>query len=677
MTRGEQVTGGRPTVPAGPVPPSDQWRRAPYLHGKNDPFWKKVEAYEPVGCELDNVLCIRPEVAVEDGDMVPPSSISRLRVERGDFPLSPVQYSSLSAPPTGWSEWVTDVIDDADFKKILERSHLMEPVKISQVLTLNRRNENLDFLISRWSVDTHTFVFPWGEFGPTLQDTSALLHLSLRGHQEFEPTKSGSADQEAVARLKLAYRAAGHRGSQWDRNGERRAMTDPKKTSWGSWLRYFFKDLQPAPSGGAERQAIDGPEYRGDLYLSAFIAFFLSFFLFPDFPIDAPSECVFYLAVRIARGDRFPLGPLFLGHLFQQLDHLSADLERSVGRYDITTMVQTQFLIALVYEHFPSAAPKAKKFPAQVSRPVLDSRGRPVKEADGRQQYTLDGPLWPIILRWNNAATTKLWEDVMDDESHFRPRPYTQTLDGVCNYIPDIPGEVDFSDASLPRRNLLVGAYCMSRPAYLPAIGVENWQTMVYRPDRVARQLGYDLVAPGAGPEPLEFSAAFNQFLVSFTGVLMDGVGRWRFPKSLGPPLASTQFRLLWRRNLDSFYTFVQGEAIPAPPRVVFKPDFYLHTPKAISADWRGARSRWALKDDTASAPSEARVVAPLSAVRVTRARARAQTSSVEEEAERPLTRRRLVHVCAILSFNSFTALFCIRYLILIPLFASSLGGDS
>lgn len=60
------------------------------------------------------------------------------------------------------------LIGDTTYKKVLGRSHILEPIKISQLLTLNRRNENIDFLVSRWSTDTHTLVFPWGEFGPTL-----------------------------------------------------------------------------------------------------------------------------------------------------------------------------------------------------------------------------------------------------------------------------------------------------------------------------------------------------------------------------------------------------------------------------------------------------------------------------------------------------------------------------
>lgn len=47
---------------------------------------------------------------------------------------------------------------------------------------------------------------------------------------------------------------------------------------------------------------------------------------------------------------------------------------------------------------------------------------------------------------------------------------------------------------------------------------------VVYRPDRVVRQLGYDLVVPGPGPELVDFTASFNQFLSPYTDVLLDGV---------------------------------------------------------------------------------------------------------------------------------------------------------
>ena len=36
-------------------------------------------------------------------------------------------------------------------------------------------------LVDRWSPETHTFHFPWGEMAPTLQDVSLLLGLPLAG----------------------------------------------------------------------------------------------------------------------------------------------------------------------------------------------------------------------------------------------------------------------------------------------------------------------------------------------------------------------------------------------------------------------------------------------------------------------------------------------------------------
>lgn len=126
------------------------------------------------------------------------------------------------------------------------------------------------------------------------------LHLSSRGVLKYEPLKVPYEDQELVGKLKLAYKSTSHLGSQCQKNGNQRAPRDTKKTSWGSWIRYFFKDFQPMQPGNAKRQAIDGLAYNGELYPPAFISFFLSFFIFSNFPIDTLSEFIFPLAVRIA-----------------------------------------------------------------------------------------------------------------------------------------------------------------------------------------------------------------------------------------------------------------------------------------------------------------------------------------------------------------------------------------
>lgn len=80
------------------------------------------------------------------------------------------------------------------------------------------------------------------------------------------------------------------KGSSFDVKGVRRAPVPQGKASFGCWLRYFFKDLQPLKTvaAGQARDSVTGDEYHGDLYMAGFFAYFLSFFVLPDFP----SECI-------------------------------------------------------------------------------------------------------------------------------------------------------------------------------------------------------------------------------------------------------------------------------------------------------------------------------------------------------------------------------------------------
>lgn len=62
---------------------------------------------------------------------------------------------------------------------------------------------------------------------------------------------------------------------------------------------------------GEARDFIEGPHYQQWLYMAGFFAFFLSYFVLPDYPSDSPSPAVFPLAVLLARGE--PTGSPILG----------------------------------------------------------------------------------------------------------------------------------------------------------------------------------------------------------------------------------------------------------------------------------------------------------------------------------------------------------------------------
>ncbi|KAG5524667.1 hypothetical protein RHGRI_031368 [Rhododendron griersonianum] len=161
--------------------PADEWRRAPYLGSSSDSFWRKAEAFVPETEIPEEPLSLVPEVPHEEADLIPPFSVLRFRVERGDIPCCFVNYEAVSQAPAHWGDWVESVLDDPASVHTLTASRVLEPVRLSAKLSIRRNNNNIDFMVSRWSKDTHTFVFPWGDCGPTLQNTVVMMRLSTRG----------------------------------------------------------------------------------------------------------------------------------------------------------------------------------------------------------------------------------------------------------------------------------------------------------------------------------------------------------------------------------------------------------------------------------------------------------------------------------------------------------------
>lgn len=48
-------------------------------------------------------------------------------------------------------------------------------------ISINRCEGDIEFLVSHWSTESHTFIVALGEFGPTLKDVSGLTMLPLFG----------------------------------------------------------------------------------------------------------------------------------------------------------------------------------------------------------------------------------------------------------------------------------------------------------------------------------------------------------------------------------------------------------------------------------------------------------------------------------------------------------------
>lgn len=63
-------------------------------------------------------------------------------------------------------------------------------------MVVERNPEDLKFLMSRWSTETHTFVTSWEEFGPTLEDIVALTSLPIFGDAQVVHFKLSDKDNK-------------------------------------------------------------------------------------------------------------------------------------------------------------------------------------------------------------------------------------------------------------------------------------------------------------------------------------------------------------------------------------------------------------------------------------------------------------------------------------------------
>lgn len=108
-----------------------------------------------------------------------------------------------------------------------------------------------------------------------------------------------------------------------------------QRTSWLSWVRYFFRDYKPAnwDSSVYSESVLNVRGTPCPFPLAAYLVMWLSRFIFPGSPMDGPSTRMFCMATLLARGLSVPLAPLFLGTLYRRLDETIMAMEESVGRY--------------------------------------------------------------------------------------------------------------------------------------------------------------------------------------------------------------------------------------------------------------------------------------------------------------------------------------------------------
>ncbi|KAI8530088.1 hypothetical protein RHMOL_Rhmol11G0028200 [Rhododendron molle] len=537
--------------PPPPLPGPDFWFRAPYL-GDEDKLWQLVEANAEVGKVVDKPLLGYKEIAVEEGCFVSPKSVLRFQVERGEFPHCLSAYRNYVVPPAAFAIWADDILGNVDFVDLLRKADVHRAVVNSLRLVILRERKWMDVVVSRWSSDSHTLPVTWGEIGPTLEDVGCLLRLPMLGKVDPSAGRLSPLQQGVVDALrKSVRREKGHGGV---------------KNTFTEWARYWYKDFGASKAGEEAHVVTDGPGLKEPAHLAAFLAYWLTWYIFPGPPKDGVDTALFELAAILASGEPVPLAPLFLGTLFKRLDMLHDAARRSCGRYDLPIYVATNFLHMFLFERFPKVAPEPNNFGAEDGV----GEGEPCRNVCRS-------------ARWSGSGVREVRgsiADVLDVEEEFVARPYVNTPKGVFPFNvyaeEDVVAFANKDDASTAE---LFRMSCMMRWE-LPYFVNGKYGSVTFDPMRVARQFGFDQGVP----KPLLPSGAvgevWKRFLKSTFPAELRSLNTITLPGAKRTGGCTKLYKKYWRDNLVRFLEYVKGVPMSLEVEDVMFQDGELCLPK-------------------------------------------------------------------------------------------------
>lgn len=107
---------------------------------------------------------------------------------------------------------------------------IRKPLNLSKGLAIDRSPEGIEFLISRWSTESHNFIATWDEFCLTLEDIVVFTIFPCLEKQRpssyLMVLKKISLDGEGERKLEALNKALS------------KSKTKTKRT-YSSWVNYF------------------------------------------------------------------------------------------------------------------------------------------------------------------------------------------------------------------------------------------------------------------------------------------------------------------------------------------------------------------------------------------------------------------------------------------------------
>ncbi|BAH92227.1 serine/threonine-protein phosphatase 7 long form homolog [Oryza sativa Japonica Group] len=247
--------------------------------------------------------------------------------------LRVVEFKGWAGSPGLWRQWVDRL---RPRHEPLWRSVGILDAILATAYRVRRDEGTLLQLAAFWSADTNTFMFPWGEATVTLEDMTVLAGLPLFG----KPVRARLPDALVgdVDAL-MAVRSALHRSKY-------------KKPSYPGWVQYFLKRQEEEDDETAASAGADLIEH------GAFLAMWLSLFVFAAPPFDVVGPQVFPIAALLARGIRVALAPAALAGIYGDLSALKRFLDLRDREEEALQVTAPMHILHLwVWERFPQLRP--------------------------------------------------------------------------------------------------------------------------------------------------------------------------------------------------------------------------------------------------------------------------------------------------------------------------------
>ena len=218
----------------------------------------------------------------------------------------------------------------------------------------------------------------------------------------------------------------------------------------------------------------------------------------------------FRLAIKIAAGVSLPLAPMFLGHLYVQLDILRSDESQAGSYHIVTSFVHSTILQHLLYERCAKHLSNCRPF--RFAKEKYQSCPQAITDFCGKFESN-----FPLAFRWVGLNPIDHFAvESFDQGIGFSWRAYRKLGTGYTCVDSTIGLFVDTAGATTPLNDFdetEITYLATTNAGWLPYLADEGIRFVHYPANQVRRQFGLDQDIPNDllssdpfyGPLPLNF----------------------------------------------------------------------------------------------------------------------------------------------------------------------------